>query len=316
MSATRERMVYINGELVPESQAVVSVFDRGFQSGDGVYDVERTYGGKPFKLRRHLERLYNSLHYTRIDPGLTIEQMERATLEVVEANAPLLAENEEYAIRQTVSRGLAMPVQGAKSGASVVIYCTLIEFRSFAKFYLQGLKLVTPATRRTPSQSLSPKAKITNKMNHHISEFEAKLADPEAYPLMLDLDGNIAESSAANFLFVSKGVIRVPDRKNALGGITMETVLGLADGLGIPWEEGDYAPFDVYNADEAFLTGTSRALLPVASLNGLTIGKDCPGPLTLRLQQVWSDMTGIDFVAQALSHLTPEERPASASEGG
>ena len=316
MSATRERVVYINGDLVPESQAVVSVFDRGFQSGDGVYDVERTYGGKPFKLRRHLERLYNSLYYTRIDPGLTLEQMEQATLEVVEANVPLLAENEEYAVRQTVSRGLATPTQGSRRGASVVIYCTPIEFGSFARFYIEGLKLVTPATRRTPPQSLSPKAKITNKMNHHVSEFEAKLVDPEAYSLMLDLDGNIAESSAANFLFASKGTIRVPDRKNALGGITMETVLELAEGLDIPWEEGDYSPFDVYNADEAFLTGTSRALLPVASLNGLRIGRHCPGPLTLHLQQAWSDMMGIDYVAQALSHLTPEERAASASEGG
>ena len=307
MSTTKERVAYVNGQLVPESQAVVSVFDRGFQSGDGVYDVERTYGGKPFKLHRHMERLYNSLNYTRIDPGLTPEEMEQAVLEVVEANLPLLADNEEYSIRQTVSRG-------SGRGASVVIYCTPIDFRNFAKFYIQGVNLVTPATRRTPPQSLSPKAKITNKMNHHVSEFEARLVDPEAFPLMLDLNGNIAESSAANFIFISKGCIRVPDRKNALGGITMETVLELAEGLGIPWEEGDYSPFDVYNAEEAMLTGTSRALLPVGSLNGLSIGQRCPGPITEHLQHAWSDMTGVDYVAQALSHLTPEERSAASEK--
>ena len=307
MTTTQEPMVFVNGRLVPASQATVSAFDRGFRWGDGVYDVERTYRGEVFRLRRHMERLYRSLKYTRIDPGISMQQMEEAVLGLVQANRPLLGPEDDYLVTQVVSRGVLWPPESV-GDPTVVIYCEPITFANFAHRYVEGIRVVTPSTRRNPPQSLSPNAKISNKMNHHIADMEAKSIDPEAYALMLDLDGNIAEGPGNNFLFMSEGRIKIPNRRNVLPGITMSTVLELAEGLGIPTDEGDYTPFAVYNADEAIITSTSVVVLPVAKFNGVSMGDEVPGPITQRLLQAWADLTGIDPVHQALSHLTAERR--------
>jgi branched-chain amino acid aminotransferase len=301
MTQSNERVIYVNGEMVPESKAVISVLDRGYRWGDGVYEVERTFAGKIFKLRAHLDRLYRSLRYTRIDAGMTVEEMERKTMEVVEANLHLLGPNDDFTVNQVVSRGLVEPE--LDQGANVSIYCLPVHFKEYAKNYENGAKLVTPATRRTPPQSLSPKAKITGKMNHTIAAFEAKGVDSEALALMLDMEGNVAEASGANFLFISEGRVLIPNRRNVLPGITMETVLEIAENQGIPIQEGDYTPFDVYQSDEAFLVSTSYCLLPVASVNGWSIGDEVPGPITRGILASWSDTMGVDIVGQALSHL-------------
>ncbi len=303
---SEERVVYVNGSLVPESRAVISALDRGFRWGDSVYEVARTFGGQPFKLGPHLDRLYRSLHYTRINPGMTKDEMEQASLDVVEANRHLLGPNDDFTVNQVVSRGLAEPA--VDTGPNVAIYCLPVHFLDYARQYSSGARVITPATRRTPPLSLSPKAKIANKMNHMIAEFEAKEAYPDAYALMLDLDGNVTEASSANFMFVSDGVIKVPNRRHVLPGISMETVLELAENQGIPFEEGDYTPFDVYQSDEAFLSSTSYCVLPVATLNGWSIGNEVPGPVVRGLLAAWSDLVGLSVVDQALSHLPPHER--------
>ena len=297
MTENRELQVYVNGQLVPESQAVVSALDRGLRWGDAVYDVERTFAGQVHKLGAHMDRLYRSLLYTRIDPGMTKEEMEKATLEVVEANRPLLGPNDDFLVAQVVTRGLVKPKLRDK--ATVVIYCQSVPFDEFAQKYGTGVRLVTPATRRTPPECLSPKAKISNKMNHFMAQFEAKQVDPEALALMLDLHGNVVEAEGANFLFVADGCLKIPNRRQVLPGIAMETVLELAENLGIGVEEGDYTAFDVYQADEAFLTATSYCVLPVASLNGLQIGEETPGPVTKALLAAWSETVGMDIVDQA-----------------
>jgi branched-chain amino acid aminotransferase len=304
-----ERIVYVSGDFVPESQAVVSVFDRGFRWGDAVYDAERTYGGKLFRLDQHIDRLYRSLRYTRIDPGLSKEQMTEITKRVAESNALLRAPNDDYNVVQVVSRGVfsrSRRLTGLQ--ATVVVYCVPIGFADFARFYVEGARLVTPSIRRTPPQCVSPQAKISNKMNHLLADFESKEVDPDAYSLMLDLDGNVTENAAANFLFFSNGRLMLPNRRNVLPGTGMAIVLELARDLGIPVQEGDYTPFDVYQADEAVLTSATLCMLPVASLNGTRIGTDVPGPLTRRLLDAWSKFVGIDIVAQALSHLPAEAR--------
>ena len=290
MAQSKERIVYVNGDMVPESKAVISVLDKGYRWGDGVYDVERTFGGQVFKLRPHLDRLYRSLRYTRIDPGLTEDEMERITLEVVEANRHLLGPNDDFTVNQVVSRGLVEPE--LDRGANVSVYCLPVHFAEYAAQYVRGAKVVTPATRRTPPQSLSPKAKISGKMNHHIAQFEARGVDPEALAVMLDMEGNIAEAAGGNFMFVSGNRIMIPNRRHVLPGISMETVLEIAQNQGFEIEEGDYTPFDVYQSDEAFLSSTSYSVLPVASMNGWSIGDEVPGPITRGLLAAWSDMAG------------------------
>ncbi|HET9916778.1 MAG TPA: aminotransferase class IV, partial [Candidatus Binatia bacterium] len=201
-----EKIVYLNGAFVPESEAKVSVLDSGFNAGDGVYDVTRTFAHQPFRLRAHTARLFRSLRYTRIECGLSLEQMERATIEVLERNKPSLAKDEEVAIWQVVSRGVRSSRGNHALGkATVAIYCISIGFEEFARDYIDGVKLVIPSTRRIPPQCLEPKAKINNKMNHNMAIFEARQVYPHAIPLMLDLDGIISESNAHNFFLVLDG---------------------------------------------------------------------------------------------------------------
>jgi branched-chain amino acid aminotransferase len=310
-----EKIVYLDGLFVPEREAKVSVFDSGFNAGDGVYDVTRTFVHKPFRLRAHTARLFRSLRYTRIDCGMSPAAMEKATLEVLERNKAMLEENEEVALWQVVSRGVRSSRGNRTVGqATVAIYCISIAFEEFARHYIDGVKLVIPSTRRIPPQCLEPKAKINNKMNHNMAIFEAKQVDPQAIPLMLDLDGNISESNAHNFFLVCDGRLCTPSNKNVLDGITKDALFELAAQLKIEVTDGNFTPYDAYNAEEAFLASTSPTILPVQSLNGLRPTKEVPGPVTKRLIRAWSDMVGVDIVEQALNHLAPGDRDRMLKE--
>jgi branched-chain amino acid aminotransferase len=304
-----EKIIYLNGSFMPESEAKVSVLDSGFNAGDGVYDVTRTFGHEPFKLKDHIGRLYRSLRYTRIDPGLAPDEMEHLSLEVLDRNKPLLKANDEYAIWQVVTRGLrSSRGNRVKGSATVAIYCINVNFVEFARHYVEGAVLVIPSTRRIPPQCLEPKAKVTNKMNHNIAAFEARQVDPHAIPLMLDLDGNVSESNVHNFFLVSNGRILTPGNKNVLDGITKETLSTLAEDLGIDFIETNLTPYDIYNAEEAFLASTSPTIVPVKKVSGVTIGQQVPGAVTLKLIHAWNRMVGIDIVKQALGHLEGDER--------
>jgi branched-chain amino acid aminotransferase len=304
-----EMTVFLNGVFVPESQAKVSVLDSGFNAGDGVYDVTRTFGHKPFRLREHTARLFRSLRYTRIDCGISQLDMEKITLEVLERNKSLLGKDDDVALWQVVSRGLRAS-RGNRTGgnATVTVYCIVIGFEEFARQYVEGVKLIIPSTRRIPPQCVEPKAKITNKMNHNMAIFEAKQADPRAIPLMLDIDGNISESNAHNFFLVTGGNLCTPSNKNVLDGITKDAIFSLAEKLGIEVLDGNFTPYDAYNAEEAFLASTSPTILPVQSINGVRPTAGIPGPVTTRLIRAWNQMVGIDIVRQAASHLDASER--------
>ncbi|MBI4271978.1 MAG: aminotransferase class IV [Candidatus Rokubacteria bacterium] len=299
-----ERIVYINRQLVPESKAVISVFDRSVQWGDAVYDASRTFNHRPFKLREHIERLYRSCRYTRMPIEMSMDEMEKHTLEVIDHNMSLLAKNEDDMVWWSVTRGVNPITRGVLDcrEATVIIYTFPVPFKAFAKFIERGARVVTPSVRRIPPQCLDPKAKISNKMNHILADLEAKGADPEAYSLMLDINGNIAENSGGNFFWVRDGRLWTSSRYNILEGVTRGTVIDLANAAGLHVVEGDFTVYDVYTADEAFLTTSTYCILPVSRLNGAPIGRETPGRVTKSLIKGWSDLVGIDIVAQTLSH--------------
>lgn len=301
----KERIVYLNGEFLLESQAHISLFDVGFRVGDGVYDVARTFGGRPFKLRAHVDRLYRSMTYTRLKIDRGPDEFERVCQEVLERNRPLLGPKEDYALWMNVTRGISLVGRGmtVRRGPTVAVYCITIDLKPFAKAFTEGIRLVTPSVRRTPPESLDPKAKVSNKMNHVLADFEARSSDPQSHALMLDMNGCVAESSSANFFFVKGGELYTPTTRNALAGVSRETVFELAAQLGIPVREGDYTVYDVLTGEEAFLTGTSPNILPVCSVNGVRLPADIPGPVTDRLLNAWSELVGLDIVEQAQSHL-------------
>ena len=297
----KELIAYFNGEWVPDSQCVVHATDRGFRTGDVVYDVERTFGGKIHLLGEHLDRFMRSLKATRMDPGLTKDELAALTQEAVDRNQSKRGPGDDFSITQFVTRGRGRHVLDA-GPPTVCILPALIDFSQYARFYRDGVHVVIPRTRSYAIDALDPKVKHYSRMNFVLAHLEAADVDPEAYPVVLDTEGNIAEHIAGNFYMVSDGVLKMPSDRSSLQGGTRRAVIRLAKQLGIPTVEEDLQPYDAYNADEVFLTNATYCILPAGRIDGRTIGDEVPGPITRQFQSAWSEMVGIDFVDQALSH--------------
>ncbi len=285
MGETREFVTYVNGRFIPHSEALTEMSADGSSVAGGLYDAERTFNGDIFKLHGHLKRLYNGLEHANIDPGVAVDEMESLTLQVLDANRELLEVNDDFILGQVVSTSPSADGDGARQ-VNIVIDCQYIDFPIFAQSYLKGVRVVTPITYAVPANAAGGEA-----------------GSQKTYSLLNDLDGNITECRHANFLFVLGGRVKLPDRSKVLPGISMETVVELAEKLGIPVDEGDYSTYDVYEAEEAFITGTRYCMLPVATLNGLEMRGDIPGEVTKALMDSWFEKVGVDFVQQAVSHL-------------
>jgi branched-chain amino acid aminotransferase len=284
--STPELTAYLNGDLLPHSEAVAGMRSDGSGSGGGLYDAERTFDGRVFKLREHLQRLYNSLEGGHVDPEITLDEMEDATLSVIEANLESRQPGDEFVVGQVVSTGPSL-----SDGAPVVdvlIYCQVLDFSDFARSYSTGVRVFTPATYSPPArrQTRGP-----------------QVPDDDVWALKTDQKGYITECQRANFMFVKDGRIMLPDRSAALPGISMATVLELAESMGIPVDEGRYNTSDVYAAEGAYISGTRYCLLPVSTINGVAVPGPVPSEVTSRLIAAWSEMVGLDIVQQALDHL-------------
>ena len=302
-----EFTAYLNGEFIPDSECKIHVWDRGVRAGDAVFDVARTFNGKVFRLREHLERLYRSAKYANIEPGITVTEMEELALEVLKRNEPLREPGGDSFVLKFLTRGPWARIT-EKVPTTVGISMRSIDFTRFAHHYQTGARVIIPSTRSYPPQSLDPKVKHFSRMNFSLAELEVAAVDTEALPLLLDLDGKITENIGGNFFIVSKGVLRTPTTRNILQGISRMTAMELADQLGITTVEEDLDPYDAYTADEAFMTTTSYCILPVSHINNRVIGLEVPGPITRGLQAAWSEMVGVDIVEQALS-FDPEYDP-------
>ncbi|PKB60589.1 MAG: hypothetical protein BZY65_00825 [SAR202 cluster bacterium Ae2-Chloro-G2] len=296
-----ERIAYVNGEIIPESDAKISIHDRGFLQGYSVFDTTRTFGHRIFKLDEHLDRFFRSLKYARLDPLIDKSELSRITMEVVETNLPLLSDDDDYWVTQRVSRGISTP-EG--DNPTVIVESVPLPFSARAKYYSEGMPVVVPSVRRTPPESLSPRAKIQNYANLVQAEFEAKERNPESWPILLDMNGNLCEGPGSNFFIVRDGAVVTPREQYVLAGISRSTTLELAAELGIETTEANIDLYDAYTADEAFVTSTSFCICPVISVNGSVIGEgSIPGPITRRLLNAYSGLVGIDIAGQYLSRL-------------
>jgi branched-chain amino acid aminotransferase len=303
------RLVYLSGELVPEHEAKISIFDSAIMLADTVTESTRTFRHIPFKLDEHIERLYMSLKLTRIDPQMSAAQMTRVTLDLLEANLRNYAEHEDCWIVHNISRGLS--IAGAdptrQLGApTIMIFTQPMDLRSWAGFYSEGCHAVTPMSRMVPSQSLDPRIKNRSRLAYTLAEMEAKLVDPQAQSVILDTNGHVAENKGGNIFAVTKGVLRTPTTINALAGISRATALELAQRLGIPTEETVLQPYDLATADELFFTSTPYCIMPATRFNGFVVGDGKVGPITRRLLAAWSELVGLDIVAQAEAQLNTQ----------
>lgn len=273
---TNEPKVFLNGQFVPESQASVSVFDHGFLYGDGVFEGIRAYHGRVFKLDEHLDRLYDSAKAIDLDMPYTKAQLKELILETCRLNGVV-----DGYIRPVVSRGvgdLGLDPRKCKAPTLLIIARPTISLYPREK-YEKGLVLVTVSARRTPPQCLSPNIKSLNYLNNILGRIESNHVGADE-GLMLDVQGFVSEATADNIFLVRKGIVSTPPAHNTLKGITRKAVKELCALEGFPLEEHPVALFDVYTAEEVFITGTAAELVPVVKVDGKVIGDGRPGPVT------------------------------------
>jgi branched-chain amino acid aminotransferase len=305
---TNQRIAYYNGNYVPEGEVRIPYRDRSFLYGDGCFDMTRTFAGKPFRVKEHIDRFYRSLAYLQIDIGLTPGQLTDITHEVVARNAHLLGEGEDWWVGQRVSRGIKSVGEGMDPwedmGPTVVVDCMPLPFKARAPHYRDGIRVVVPSVRRTPPGSLSPRVKTHNYLNMIMGDLEARDRDPESWAVLLDENGNLCEGIGSNIFIVKDGRISTPQGRYVLEGISRQTVIELARKEGFELVERDIDLYDAYTADEVFLTSTSLCLCPVSKINHAMIGGGkVPGPVASRLLKAYSDYVGLDIAAQYLKRL-------------
>jgi len=299
-------VVWLNGKIVPETQALVPIRDRGFKYGDGAFDTTRTFGHRIFKLDEHLDRFYRSLKYLQIDPGVSRETIVRATEEVAAHNLKNVGADEDIWLTQRVTRGMDAADRERWPDypqRTVIVESRPLPLRERGRYYREGIKVMTSSIRRPAPDTMSPRAKTHNYLNLVLAELEVKAHDPEAWPCLLDTNGNLAEGKGSNLFIVKNGALLTPKERYVLPGVSRQTTMDLAREAGMSVEEADLDVFDAVNADEVFITSTSFCICPVSSVNGATIGDgSVPGPVTKKLIDAYVEFVGCDWYGQYLKH--------------
>ena len=282
-----EQKIYINGEFIKRSEAKVSVFDHGFLYGDGVFEGIRAYSGKVFKLSEHVNRLYRSAKAIMLDIPISKNDMEKIILGSLRENGL-----EDGYVRVVVTRGegdLGLDPRKC-SNPSIVVIADKIQLYA-DDLYRKGIELVTVSTRRNLPGILDPRIKSLNYLNNIMAKIEA-INSGMTEAVMLNVYGYVAECSGDNiFTVVNKVLVTPPPSAGALDGITRSVVMEIADGVYEVCEK-PITLYDLYNADECFLTGTAAELIPVVKVDGRIIGDGKPGTVTSFLIDKFRDLTG------------------------
>ena len=298
------RVVYMNGDFVSERDANISIFDSALMFGDMVFEMTRSFNKVQFKLKEHLERLYAGLKILRIPLPMSIEEMENACYETIDQNEKVFDNNDEHRLMINVSRGplgIYAPVFNGVIEPTVVIGDFPLKWTvsSMAPLFEQGINAVIPAQRAIPANLLDPKIKNRSRIHYQIANIEvSQCSGDNNWALLVDPDGFIAEGTGDNFFIVKNGEILTPEGRNILRGISRDYIFELAEQLKIPCRECNLEPYDVYNADEAFITATPFCLLPTVSLQNVTIGNGKMGEITSTLLAQWSSNVGLDIRKQ------------------
>jgi branched-chain amino acid aminotransferase len=275
----------MNGELLPAAAAKISVLDHGLLYGDGVFEGIRFYSRRPFKLEEHLQRLSLSARALALEIPYRLSDLHRAVASLIAA----FGESDGY-IRMVVTRGegaMGLDPRGCHRPNLFMIADQLKLVSDAVR--TQGIKIIIASTRRLPLDGLDPRIKSLNYLNHILARLEANNAGADE-AVLLNQRGAVTEGSAENLFIVRNGVLVTPPVSDgALAGITRQTVIDLAMAAAIPVSEAALAPYDLYTADECFLTGTGAEMIPVREVDGRSVGS-CPGEifnlLTTRFKQL------------------------------
>lgn len=277
----KELLVYIDGQYYPKPEAKISVFDHGLLYGDGVFEGIRAYSGSVFKLNEHVDRLFRSAHMIMCDIPMTREKMIDAILETLRKN-----KLKDSYIRLVVTRGtgdLGLNPRKCTSPTIIIITDTIALHASQAKE--NGITAMLSWVKRDPVDATSHEIKSLNYLNSILAKIEANIAGVDE-AICLDKNGYVCEGVAENIFIVRKGKLFTPPTcTGALPGITAEEVTKLALRLGYQVQERNITPYELFNADECFFTGTAAEIVPVKEINKRTVGDGSPGPITKKLMQ-------------------------------
>lgn len=297
------RYVWINGEIRPEREACVSVYDSALMFGDMVFEMTRSFKGKHFKLKEHLERLFRSMKYLRIQIPFSIDELEEACHAIAKKNEEAFENDDEHRLMIDVTRGVLGlyedHIETAK-GPNVIITDFPLRWttKGMGYRYEKGINMVVTG-RSVPHDIIEPKLKHRSRINLLMANIKASLFMGEAWALLTDDRGFITEGSGDNFFIVKDETVITPREHSILRGISREYIKYLCEVIGCFWKEDDITVYDIMEADEAFVTGTPFCILPVRSVDGLKIGS---GPnivsTTFSLLRAWSEKMDVDIVNQ------------------
>ncbi|MDD1740295.1 MAG: branched-chain-amino-acid transaminase [Methanothrix sp.] len=277
--------MYLNGRFVPEEQATVSVFDHGFLYGDGVFEGIRAYDGRVFRLEDHVQRLFDSAQAIMLSIPLSQKEMCEAILETLRKNNLRNA----Y-IRPIVSRGYGdLGLDPNKCPKPTVIIIAVDWGAMYGDLYEVGLTAISVAVRRNSPDSLPPNIKSLNYLNNILAKIEANVKGGNE-AIILDSRGLVSEGSGDNIFVIKEGQIFTPHTISNLKGITRAAVMELAEIKGNPIQEKEMGLFDLYTADEVFVTGTAAEVAPVTKVDGRVIGTGKPGPITKELMAAFKEL--------------------------
>ena len=274
-----EQLIYIDGEYYPKSQAKISVFDHGLLYGDGVFEGIRAYNGTVFKLKEHIDRMYQSAHSMMLQIPLTKEQVTEAVLETLRKN-----NMKDAYIRLVVTRGvgdLGLDPRKCPKATIIIIAGAIVLHGNEAKE--KGITTLISWVRRHPVDATSHEIKSLNYLNSVMAKIEANAAGVDE-AICLDKNGFVAEGVGENIFIVKNGRLFTPPVcSGALPGITAQVTARLAAKLGVEVTESNITPYQLFNADEVFFTGTAAEIVPIREVNKRPIGEGKPGPITKKL---------------------------------
>ncbi|MEN6519191.1 MAG: branched-chain-amino-acid transaminase [Methanospirillum sp.] len=279
-------IIYLDGAFLPKEEAKVSVFDHGLLYGDGVFEGIRAYNGRVFRLEEHLDRLYDSAKTIDLAVPIAKTEMADAIREVLRRNGL----RDAY-IRPIVTRGVGdLGLDPRKCERPTVIIIAVEWGAMYGDLYEKGLTAVTVSIRRTPAEALPPNVKSLNYLNNILAKIEANCKGGDE-AIFFDTNGYLSEGSGDNIFVVKNGEIVTPPTLNNLRGVTRLVALECAADLGITVVERNMGYFDLYSADEVFVTGTAAEVGPIVTIDGRTIGSGRPGPVTRQLMSAFKTAT-------------------------
>ena len=281
--------IFIDGKYLNERDAKISVFDHGLLYGDGVFEGIRAYNGRVFKLKEHIDRLFYSAKAILLEIPMTRAELMKTTVETIRINRL-----RDCYVRLVVTRGVGNLGLNPRSCKKPSIFIIAGKIQVYpTELYARGMEIVTVPTVRNLHSAVNPAIKSLNYLNNILAKIEANNAGVEE-AVMLNAEGFVAECTADNLFIIKNGELFTPSLSaGALYGITRGTVMEIATQLGVKVSEPNLTRYDLFNADECFLTGTGAEIMPVIKIDGRVIGSGQPGHLTLKLIAEYKALTNV-----------------------